>query len=90
MNRPSQPPSTTLETRVSSKGQVTLPAELRRRLGLEQGSVIRFNVPANGPVEVERALWEIEEFWELVDAEPPPKQAMSVEEMDAARARRRS
>jgi len=89
MNQPSQPPSTTLETRVSSKGQVTLPAELRRRLGLEQGSVIRFNIPAEGPVEVEPVLWEIEELWQLVDAEPVPEPAMSVEEMHAARARRR-
>jgi AbrB family looped-hinge helix DNA binding protein len=31
-----------LAGKVSSKGQVTLPAEVRRRLGLKPGSVVRY------------------------------------------------
>ena len=34
--------TTTMEATVTSKGQVTLPKELRKRLGVQRGSRIRF------------------------------------------------
>jgi AbrB family looped-hinge helix DNA binding protein len=34
-------PVTTMEATVTSKGQVTLPSELRKRLGIQKGSRIR-------------------------------------------------
>lgn len=34
-----------VEATVTSKGQVTLPSELRRRLGIQKGSRIRFRTP---------------------------------------------
>ena len=37
-------PSTTVEATVTSKGQVTLPKELRNRLGIQKGSKIRFSL----------------------------------------------
>ncbi len=42
--------ATTSELRatVSGKGQVLLPAEVRRRLGLVQGSVLRFVIDKDG------------------------------------------
>src|SRR3954449_5652495 len=49
----SQSPSTTVEATVTSKGQVTLLKELRNRLGIQNGSRIRFNLPSGGPVQVE-------------------------------------
>lgn len=34
--------------RVTSKGQVTIPLEVRRRLGIEPGSEVDFSVDADG------------------------------------------
>jgi antitoxin PrlF len=36
-----------LETRVTQKGQVTIPAEIRHRLGLKPKDVVRFEVAGN-------------------------------------------
>ena len=52
MSSTSHNPSTTVEAKVTSKGQVTLPKELRKRLGIQNGSRIRFSIPASGPVQV--------------------------------------
>lgn len=37
-----------LKATLSVKGQVSLPAEVRRRLGLSQGSVVRFQIGEEG------------------------------------------
>ena len=37
---------TTVEATITSKGQITLPSELRKRLGLQKGSRIRFSIPS--------------------------------------------
>jgi AbrB family looped-hinge helix DNA binding protein len=59
---------TTVEARVTSKGQVTLPSELRKRLGLGKGSLIRFSIPENGPVQVEPVHYKIDDLWRMSDA----------------------
>lgn len=82
-------PSMTVEATVTSKGQLTLPSELRKRLGIQKGSRVRFNIPASGPVEVERVLYDLEDLWRMADAGPKPERVMSFEEMNAAKARRR-
>lgn len=87
--KPSPKPLTTVEATVTSKGQVTLPSALRKRLGLQKGSRIRFSIPPNGPVQVEPVRCELEDLWRLADTGPSPKRTMSFEEMDAAKARRR-
>ena len=79
---------TTIEATVTSKGQVTLPSELRKRLGLQKGSRIRFSIPISGPVQVEPLLYTIEDLWRMADAGPTPTRVMSFEEMNAAKARR--
>jgi AbrB family looped-hinge helix DNA binding protein len=79
---------TTIEATVTSKGQVTLPSELRKRLGLHKGSRIRFSIPASGPVEVEPVRYELEDLWRIADSGPKPTGVMSFEEMNAAKARR--
>lgn len=81
--------STTVEATVTSKGQVTLPKELRKRLGIQSGSRIRFDIPANGPVQVERVLYDLEDLWRMADEGGKPGPAMSFEEMNEAKARRR-
>lgn len=81
-------PSTTVEAKVTSKGQVTLPKELRKRLGIQNGSRIRFNIPETGPVQVEPVLYDLEDLWRIADESGKPRQVMSFEEMDETKARR--
>lgn len=84
----SQNPFTTVEAKVTSKGQVTLPRELRRRLGIQKGSRIRFNIPASGAIEVEPVRYVITDLWRMADEEAKPEGIMSFEEMNEAKARR--
>lgn len=37
-----------MKSRISSKGQVTVPIEARNRLGLQPGTVVRFEIRENG------------------------------------------
>lgn len=43
----------TEETKVSDRGMVTIPASLRRRLDIEAGDKLRWNVDEDGTVRVE-------------------------------------
>jgi len=88
MSSISQNPSTTVEATVTSKGQVTLPKELRKRLGVQNGSKIRFNIPASGPVQVEQVLYDLEDLWRMADEGGKPGPVMSFEEINEAKARR--
>ncbi|HZP04604.1 MAG TPA: AbrB/MazE/SpoVT family DNA-binding domain-containing protein [Terracidiphilus sp.] len=88
MPAPSRNPSTTVEATVTSKGQVTLPKELRKRLGIQNGSRIRFSIPSSGPVQVERVLYDLEDLWRMADEGGKTGPVMSFEEMNDAKARR--
>jgi len=79
----------TVEATVTSKGQVTLPKELRERLGVQRGSRIRFHVPASGAVQVEPVLYDLEDLWRMADQGGPAKSIMTFEQMDAAKAQRK-
>jgi antitoxin PrlF len=81
--------ATTVEATVTSKGQVTLPRELRKRLGIQRGSRIRFSIPASGAVKVEPVLYDLEDLWKMADQGDQAGGVMTFEEMDAAKARRR-
>ena len=92
MESTTQETATAVEATVTSKGQVTLPKELRKRLGIQRGSRIRFSIPVRGAVRVEPVLYDLEDLWRMADLGgqagglmPPP---MTFEEMDAAKARR--
>ncbi|HUG52927.1 MAG TPA: AbrB/MazE/SpoVT family DNA-binding domain-containing protein [Vicinamibacteria bacterium] len=37
-----------MKSRISSKGQITVPVEVRRRLGLRAGTTVRFELRAGG------------------------------------------
>jgi len=85
--------ATAVEATVSSKGQVTLPKELRRRLGIQRGSRIRFTISASGAVRVEPVLYDLEDLWRMADAGGQDLDGgagglMTFEEMDAAKAGR--
>lgn len=74
---------------VTSKGQVTLPKALRERLGLRRGSRIRFQLDERGGLRGDPLLHELEELWARADLAPRRKRAVTGEEMDAAKGRRR-
>ncbi len=89
MTRTTSTKAKTVEATVTSKGQVTLPSELRRHLGIQRGSRIRFSIPASGAVKVEPVLYDLEDLWKMADRGGQPGSIMSFEEMNAAKARRR-
>ena len=88
MNSTTQETTTAVEATVTSKGQVTLPKELRKRLGIQKGSRIRFSISARGAVRVEPVLYDLEDLWRMADLGGQAGGLMTFEEMDAAKARR--
>jgi AbrB family looped-hinge helix DNA binding protein len=65
---------------VTSKGQVTLPAEARRRLGIKAGSKLEF-VVLDGRLEVIPVSQSVTTLKAIL---PRPKKRLTIEEMDAA------
>jgi len=88
MNSTAQKTANNVEATVTSKGQVTLPKELRMRLGIQRGSRIRFSIAASGAVKVEPVLYDLEDLWRMADRGGQAGDPMTFEEMDAAKARR--
>jgi antitoxin PrlF len=89
MSLTSRHAATTVEATMTSKGQVTLPRELRRRFGLQKGSRIRFSIPASGAVKVEPVRYSIRDLWRMADEGGKAEGVMSFQEMNEAKARRR-
>lgn len=83
------PQKATLEATVTSKGQVTIPRQLRKHLGIQKGSRIRFSIPARGAVKMEPVQLDLEDLWRMADQGKQADGVMSFEEMDAAKTRRR-
>jgi len=78
--------STELTATVSSKGQVVIPGGVRKRLGLVQGSVLRFVLEADGV----RLLPAAGDVRRLKGRLPKPPVPVSVDEMNRAIAERRA
>lgn len=66
---------------VTSKGQITIPAEVRRDLGLRSGSRINFVRTDEGSYELVPATGTVAELKGFIPAGSMP---MTVEQMDAA------
>ena len=66
---------------VTAKGQVTLPVEVRRRLGLKPGSKLEFIVIDDGRLE---AIPISETVSSLKGMVPRPRKALSLSDMDRA------
>lgn len=88
MPTPSRKRAMTVEATVTSKGQVTLPSVVRKRLGIQKGSRIRFSIPITGAVKVEPVLYDLEDLWRAADQGEQIGAPMTFEEMDVAKARR--
>lgn len=69
---------------VTSKGQVTLPAETRRRLGIRAGTRLEFVVKDDDRLEVVRVGGSVRDLKGLL---PRPERALSLDEMEEAIAR---
>jgi len=65
---------------VTSKGQVTLPAEARRRLGIHAGTKLEFVIKGDDRMEVLRIGGSVRD---LNGALPKPRRALSLVAMDA-------
>jgi antitoxin PrlF len=88
MASPTPKKATSVEATVTSKGQITLPKELRKHLGVQTGSRIRFSIPVKGPVKVEPVLYDLEDLWMMADQGGRSGRVMTLEQMDEAKARR--
>ena len=75
-----------LSATVSSKGQVVIPGDVRRQLGLVQGSVLRFVLEADGV----RLLPAAGDVRRLKGRLPQPAAPVSVDDMSLAVAQRRA
>ena len=75
----STPPA--LETRVTSQGQVSVPAAIRRKLGVEPGSTLQWIERGDEVVVKRRAGSTFEEMHKILFPDGPPKRR-SLKEMD--------
>lgn len=66
---------------VSSKGQVTLPAEARRQLGIRAGTKLEVVVTHDGRIEIVKVGGSLRDLKGLL---PRPKRALTLAEMDEA------
>ena len=67
---------------ITSKGQVTIPIEIRRRLGLRSGDRLEFLFGSDGEVIVRPKRVRLESLFGIL--RKPRQRAVSVREMDEA------
>ena len=73
----------TLETRVTSQGQVSVPAAIRRKLGVEPGSTLQWIERGDEVVVRRRVGSTFEEMHKILFPNGPPK-PISLKQMDEA------
>jgi antitoxin PrlF len=69
-------------SRITAQGQISVPAEIRRKLGLRPGSVLEWT-EEDGRIVIRRVgkyTWE--DVHKAVFPHGPPRKAVTVEEMD--------
>lgn len=73
------PAAPSCEATVTSKGQVTLPKELRERLRLREGDKVRFTAEQGGRIVVARAGHSIRDMFGILGK---PPRSLTLKEMD--------
>lgn len=71
----------------TSKGQVTIPIQIRRKLGIEPGTRVRF-VEREGVVVIERVERDVTKMFGLLTAKHPISDAQAREAITAEAVRR--
>jgi antitoxin PrlF len=61
---------TRITATITGKGQVTIPAEVRRHLGVSPSDQVEFIIDRDGDVHVERARYSIEDLCGILPAFP--------------------
>jgi AbrB family looped-hinge helix DNA binding protein len=69
------------EARMTSKGQITVPKDIRQKLRLKPGDRVRFIVEDDGRVRLLPAKRDVSELMGIL---PKPKRSFSTEEIDEA------
>ena len=67
---------------LTSKGQITLPKDVRKHLALKEGDRVDFIIGQDGQVVVQSARSRLPDLWGMLHE--PGRKALTVEEMDAA------
>jgi AbrB family looped-hinge helix DNA binding protein len=67
------------EAKMTSKGQITVPKDVRLRLNLKPGDRVRFIIEADGRVRFLPAKRDIEDLMGIL---PRPKRKLSLKEID--------
>ncbi len=68
-------------SKITSKGQVTIPDEIRREYHLQAGEQVEWEVTDRGTVELRKAGGSLEDLARIL---PRPEKAATVEDMDRA------
>jgi antitoxin PrlF len=68
-------------SRITSKGQITIPEVIRREHGLQAGEQIEWEVAEGGALTVRKTGRSLKELASIL---PKPKRALTIEEMDQA------
>ncbi len=74
---------TVAESKLTSQGQISVPARIRKKLGLSPGSILEWYENEQGEVSVKRASKHTSGDIHSAVFEPPPE-PKTVEEMDAS------
>lgn len=70
------------EARLTSKGQITIPRDIRSRLKLKLGDTLQFRVTDSGQVVVEAAKYRVSELYGFLHRKG--MKSVSVDAMDEA------
>jgi antitoxin PrlF len=66
-------------SRITSKGQVTVPEVIRRHIRLQAGDRIEWDVADDGTVEIRKVGESLEDLTRIL---PRPKRSRTIEQMD--------
>ena len=70
-----------MQTTLTSKGQVTIPAKIREALGLEEGDKLDFHLREDGMLVVEVVAGRLADLKGIL---PRPKRRLTLKQMDEA------
>jgi len=72
-------------SKVTAQGQVSVPAKVRERLGIQPGAALEWEAGADGTVIVRRAgRYSSLDIHRVLFPEGPPQRAATVKDMDEA------